>query len=237
MSLFDRVKKYLKSQAATRVRTKIACQYLHGDGLEIGALHNPLKVPRAAHVKYVDRISVDELRQHYPELRRQKLVDVDIIADGESLNTIPDASQDFVIANHFIEHCQNPLLAIKNILRVLKHRGILYLAVPDKRFTFDVDRPVTVLEHLLRDLREGPAWSRTAHFEEWVRYVIKVSKDDEVAPLVKQLTDMDYSIHFHCWTQREMFELLYHIQQEMPFDIEMLLKNGEENIFVLRTTD
>ena len=69
-------------------REALAAHYLRGHGIEIGALHNPLKVPRRAHVSYVDRMAVPDLRAHYPELAREKLVPVDIIGDGETLSTL-----------------------------------------------------------------------------------------------------------------------------------------------------
>src|SRR5215510_2466385 len=110
-------------------RELIAEAYLTGLGIEIGALHNPLKVPSAATVRYVDRLSALDLREQYPELADQELVNVDIRADGELLETIPDSSQDFVIANHFVEHCQDTIGAILNMLIVLKPTGVLYLAL------------------------------------------------------------------------------------------------------------
>ncbi len=58
-----------------RARRKLADQYLHGEGIEIGALHNPL--PTSAHVKYVDRLSRADLRRHYPELAAFPVVDPD----------------------------------------------------------------------------------------------------------------------------------------------------------------
>ena len=42
--------------------------WLHGNGIEIGALHRPLKVPRTAHVTYVDRLPQEVLRAHYSDL-------------------------------------------------------------------------------------------------------------------------------------------------------------------------
>src|SRR5690349_3408731 len=129
-------------------RETVAEAYLRGEGIEIGALHMPLRVPEAARVKYVDRMDVEGLRTHYPELGDQEIVNVDIIADGERLESVSDATQDFVIANHFIEHCQDPIGALLNMFRVLKPGGVLYLAIPDKRCSFDVDRPVTTLDHL-----------------------------------------------------------------------------------------
>jgi SAM-dependent methyltransferase len=132
-------------------RRRIAKRYLSGEGIEIGALHNPLPVPRSARVRYVDRLPVSELRAQYPELEQEPLVQVDILDDGERLAMIADSSIDFVIANHFLEHTQDPVGTLLNAFRVLRPEGILYLAVPDKRHTFDRDRAVTPLGHVLRD--------------------------------------------------------------------------------------
>ena len=126
-------------------REAIAAAFLHGEGIEIGALHQPLVVPSSVRVKYVDRMTAPDLRRQYVELAALPLVETDIVDNGELLGTIGDGTQDFVIANHFIEHCQNPLLTVQNLLRVLKPGGVVYMAVPDKRFSFDVDRPCTTL--------------------------------------------------------------------------------------------
>jgi ubiquinone/menaquinone biosynthesis C-methylase UbiE len=215
-------------------RETVAEAYLRGEGIEIGALHMPLRVPEAAHVKYVDRMSVEGLRTHYPELNDKELVNVDIIADGEQLESIADATQDFVIANHFVEHCQDPIGALLNMFRVLKPGGILYLAIPDKRCSFDIDRPVTSLEHLMRDHREGPAWSRRQHFEEWTRLVNRVIDEAEVERQTAANMEMDYSIHYHVWTQAEMLELLVALRKMRAFDMEIGLMHESEVIFVLR---
>ena len=164
-------------------------------------------MPSSVEVRYVDRLSTEDLRRHYPELADFKLVEVDIIDDGERLATVADSSQDFVIANQVVEHFQNPLLALENMLRVLKPGGVLYLSLPDKRFSFDIDRPVSTVEHLLRDYREGPEWSRRQHFEEWTRYTEKVTGESFQAR-VDELMRTDYSIHFHVWTQLDMLDLI-----------------------------
>jgi predicted SAM-dependent methyltransferase len=69
-------------------------------------------------------MSASQLKQTYPELGDYGLVEVDIVDDGENLSSVLDASVDFIIANHMIEHCQNPIFAIENWLRVLKLGGI-----------------------------------------------------------------------------------------------------------------
>ena len=217
-------------------REDIAGRYLNGDGIEIGALHKPLKVSPSTSVKYLDRMSAESLRQHYPELNELPIVPVDIIDDGETLATISDASQNFVIANHFFEHCQNPIQAISNMLRVLRHDGVLYLSIPDKRYTFDRDRPVTKLSHLIKDYSEGPEWSRKPAFKEYVRFVDKIEDETEAQKKVAHYLAMDYSIHYHVWTEIEMLELLVFLSQnlEIPFLVELVVKNDIEVIMILR---
>ena len=216
------------------VRKQIASHYLSGQGIEIGALHSPLKVPTNIKVSYVDRMSVAELRKQYPELEQQELVDIDIIDDGENLLSIADSSVDFVIANHMIEHCQNPIGTIKQHLRVLKTGGILYMAIPDMRYTFDRDRQLTSLDHLIRDYNDGSEWSMYQHFEEWSRLVDKVP-ESQVESSVKRLIDINYSIHFHVWTQIEFLELLLYCKKHyFNFELELLQRNGIEFIVVIK---
>jgi SAM-dependent methyltransferase len=216
-------------------REHIAGLYLKGQGIEIGALNHPLTVPEGVKVLYVDRMSVADLRQQYPELNNIDLVEADILANGEELETIADGTQDFVIANHFIEHCQDTIGTIQNMLRVLKPGGILYTAIPDKRFSFDVDRQVTSLEHMWRDHTESPAWSKRQHFEDWVRHVGQKQDEAEIARETDHLIEMDYSIHYHVFTQTSWLELFADLQQKLPikFDIELVFKNGSYEVVLI----
>ena len=217
-------------------RFGLALNYLRGNGIEIGGLQRPLAVGESAQVKYVDRMPVSELRRHYPELASVDLVEVDIIDDGERLDSIADFTQDFVIANHFIEHCQNPILFIKNMLRVLRNGGVLYLAIPDKRYTFDRNRPDTLVEHLIKDYSDGPEWSKKDHFLEWARYVNMISDVQAVEDRANELIEMDYSIHFHVWSQSSMLDLFSSLQRLMPelFEVEAFLRYQDECIWIIR---
>ncbi|GAA6618188.1 methyltransferase domain-containing protein [Scytonema sp. NUACC26] len=220
------------------LRKRIAEQYLKGNGIEIGPLHQPLEIPSHATVRYIDRMPVDELKKLYPELSDYEFVEPDILDDGESLLSIPDSSVDFVIANHMIEHCENPIGTIEHHLRVLKQDGILYIAVPDKRCIFDRDRPITPLEHVLRDYREGPAWSMYSHFEEFARLVNKVS-EEEVATHVQHLINVKYSIHYHVWTDKDFLQVILYCKENLgfSFELELFQKNGFEFIVILRKTN
>jgi glycosyltransferase involved in cell wall biosynthesis/SAM-dependent methyltransferase len=216
-------------------RKRLADRYISGVGIEIGPLHRPLPVPPGATIQYVDRMPESELRAHYPEYAGADFVHVDVIDDGERLHKFKDDSLDFVIANHFIEHCEDPIGTIESHLRVLRPGATYYLAAPDMRRTFDAERPLTSLEHLVRDYHEGPTWSRESHFREWARLVMHA---DDVEGEIDRLIQAKYSIHFHVWTQETFLDLLLHCRQSLGFrfEIEAQDRVEEEFITVLRKT-
>jgi SAM-dependent methyltransferase len=220
------------------VRRRLAGRYLQGDGLEVGALHLPLALPRGARARYVDRMSVADLRAHYPELDEYELVTPDFIDDGEALTSVPSGSMDFVIVNHLIEHCQDPIGALLSHARVLREGGILYLAAPDRRRTdFDREREETSLEHLLRDHEQGPEGSRSKHYEEWSRFAIKVP-DGEVSEHAATLEEQDYSIHFHTFTLTSFLALILRAREVygLPFEVVASETNNHEFIVIARKT-
>jgi SAM-dependent methyltransferase len=226
-------------------RAAFANSYLIGEGLEIGPLHQPLAIPAHARARYVDRMSAADLRREYPELVDWDLTEPDIVDDGEKLETIAAESQDFIVANHFLEHTENPVGTIETHLSKLKPGGVLFYAVPDKRFTFDFRRPVTPIEHMLADYEEGPERSRSEHYEEWCRLVIneestgtaeQAASEEWVRERAAQLEDAGYSIHMHVWTQAEFLELVLAMRSrfEEAFDLEAAARVGIEFIVVLR---
>jgi SAM-dependent methyltransferase len=213
--------------------------YLHGAGIEIGALTRPTRVAAGARTTFVDRMSTEALRREYPELADVDLVDVGIVTDGETLHGVPDASQDYVIANNFLEHCQDPIATLKNFVRVLRPNGVMFLVVPNKRGNIDHMRPPTTIEHMIRDHEAGPATSRDEHFLEWTRDVLKVPPEG-VRAHADQLIADDYSIHFHVFTEFETIELFTVLKRryDLPVLFEHIGNNGfHETVVVMRKED
>jgi SAM-dependent methyltransferase len=183
------------------VRDDLAFRYLRGDGIEIGAFNAPLRVPPAARVRYVDHASADELRERYAaelDMHGRPLVVPDVVDEGERLGKFADGSLDFVIANHMLEHVEDPISALQHFLRVLRSGGILFLTLPDARHNFDRHRPRTSVEHLLRDHREGPEASRREHYEEWARFIEGVP-EDRIAQRAEEFASEQARHHFHVW--------------------------------------
>jgi SAM-dependent methyltransferase len=213
-----------------------AALYLRGEGLEIGALNRPTKVPATSRTRFVDRMTTEQLRAEYPEMADADLVPVSVVADGETLAEVPDNSQDYIIANNFLEHCEDPINTLKNFFRVVRPGGVLFLVVPNKRSNIDQMRPPTTIDHIVRDHRKGPHKSRVEHYRDWTRMVLGVPEPD-VTTHADKLMQEKYSIHYHVFTEFETIELfcLLHRQYKIPFVFEYVANNGcHETIVVAR---
>ena len=215
-------------------RRRVADLYLHGDGIEIGALYAPLET--SANVRYVDRLPVDDLRKQYPELAGTALTPVDVIDDGERLLSFADQSLDFIIANHLLEHCENPLGTLRVHLAKVRRGGTLYYAIPDKRNSFDVDRPITTMEHLVIDDRDGGESSRFTHYMEWAQFVNRIADPIAAERNAIQAMRIRYSIHFHVWDEAAWREFLASASDYLngAFDVLHFDRNDTEVITVLR---
>ncbi len=215
-------------------REGLARKYLRGSGIEIGALQRRLPLGSSCKVRYMDRMPLDDLLKHYPELNGLPLQPPDLIDDGEQLRTISQSSQDFVIANHFFEHSENPIQTLTNLLRVLKPGGVLFLAVPDKRFTFDSYRPTTDYEVLKQTYRSGIRADRAQLYKEWVESV-ELNGAQSAEARAMELMRTKYSIHFNVWSADELFEFLLRARSEfsLPFRVTAVVSSDNEIITLL----
>jgi len=135
-------------------------------GLELGPLHRPLLKRPEARVFYVDHCSTADLKAKYAldsGVPAGSIVEVDYVWSQGSLRDAvgPEASFDYVLASHVIEHVPDLIGWIQDIAEVLAPGGKLCLAIPDKRYTFDIARavtPVSILieDHLLRRVTPSP---------------------------------------------------------------------------------
>jgi SAM-dependent methyltransferase len=214
------------------VRTELARRYLRGAGIEFGALDFPLSLPPGATVTYADFQPVDRVKELFSV---ESVTVPQIFTDLESMHGIAPDSQDFIVANHVLEHVEDPLKALRSIARVLRSGGIAYLALPDKRFTFDKDREITPLAHLQRDHAEGPDWSLAGHYEEWVRVVDGLTGEAHAQKLAIMLAQRA-NIHFHVWDLVAMMELFGHVERDPSYglQIENATLNPVEVVWILR---
>jgi SAM-dependent methyltransferase len=219
-------------------REDLARRYLRGDGIEIGPLAFPLRVPGNVRVRYVDRFDRRRLIDDNRDMLAAAGIDpegipaTDVIDDGAALSTFADASLDFVIANHVLEHIEDPIATLGHWLRMLRPGGVLFLTLPDARHTFDAGRPRTTVEHVVRDHREGPDVSRREHYEEWARFNEGLSSEEQVAARIEQFAATDARHHFHVWELPGFLELLSSVP--LPADLLVAQLCGEEFSVILR---
>lgn len=195
---------------------------LFGTGIDIGALHRPMVKHDGMRVLYVDRLPASELKKHYPELSEFPLIDADILDDAQELLTFRDSTYDFVIASHVIEHMSDPIGAIAAWMRVLRSGGLLYLVVPDKRFIFDRNRPLTELDHIRGDYNTSPHRRIARDWDHYLEYAALVDhkEGEEIKAHATKLRDTGYSIHFHTFTPESFHTLLIYFIENYGGTIE-----------------
>jgi SAM-dependent methyltransferase len=192
---------------------------LTGTGLEIGALHHPIVDRAEADVLYVDHADTVTLHEKYTDHENVgEIVDVDVVwGDGPLADALGDrGAVDWVIASHVIEHAPNLVGWLDQLADVMRDGAVLSLAVPDKRYCFDIRRretdPADVVGAWLADSRR-PSLATVYDFyarittvdavQAWAGAYELDGADDNVELGLewarKAAASHDY-VDVHCWT-------------------------------------
>lgn len=123
-------------------------------GIEIGPSYRPL-CPKGQgwNVLVVDHAKKADLVAKYSawNVDTSLIEDVDLVLDDAGLESIqPKQAYDYILASHVIEHLPNPIGFFRAAADLLKPSGRLRLAVPDKRFCFDLFKPVSSAGQLIQ---------------------------------------------------------------------------------------
>jgi SAM-dependent methyltransferase len=173
-------------------------------GVEIGA--HCLPVP-GINPYYVDRVN------SFAGADSQ----IDIQADGAAL-PFPTGELDYLCSSHVLEHLVNPIAGLLEWHRVLRLGGLLYLVVPDKRFTFDEPRPLTRPSHIIDDFAGMTEVTEREHVREfifhtdWKRLHPEVKADDiasrQQADFQAYISEIErgraVDIHHHTFTPESL---------------------------------
>lgn len=140
--------------------------FSQGRGLEIGPLDSGIADPERHDVRYLDVFDTAGIRAHYaddPGVIPELIPEIDYcLIDGDTTRTLseavrPGAPYDWVIASHVIEHVPDFIGWLEQIAAVTKDGGALVLAVPDRRYCFDLHRPPTTTGQALEAHEAGHA--------------------------------------------------------------------------------
>jgi 2-polyprenyl-3-methyl-5-hydroxy-6-metoxy-1,4-benzoquinol methylase len=135
-----------------------------GLGLEIGPSYNPIAPKRDGwNVEIVDHLDAESLRKKYAVwgVNVSAIEEVDyVVGSSDMFSAIGEESRyDFIIASHVIEHMPDVVKFLVDCEKLLKTDGILSLIIPDKRFCFDILKPLTTTGQIIQ-----------AHIEERSRH-------------------------------------------------------------------
>ena len=123
------------------------------------------------------------------------------ISEASDLKGIENNAYDFLLASHCLEHCANALKTVEEWLRVIKPGGCLLMILPDKRFTFDHNRPTTSFEHLLADYNNKTDEKDLTHAEEIFRlHDYKMDKESGSEEAFRERTYKNFEnrcVHHH----------------------------------------
>jgi SAM-dependent methyltransferase len=122
-------------------------------GLEIGPLTAAVVGKDEGRVEYVDHLDTEALRKKYADaegIDASLIPQIDhVLEEGRLPASLIGGDYDYIIASHVFEHLPNPLGWLRECAAILRPGGCLSLVVPDKRFTFDLCRPLTTLAELI----------------------------------------------------------------------------------------
>ena len=200
---------------------EIAASHLRGMGVEFGAGASPFPVPLDCNVRFADAFSYESLKAvMYPGQQAHDLIRPDYVTDIKTLAGIPDASLDFIVACHVIEHTNNPIAAISSCYRALKPGGSVVLVVPDMTKTFDSKRALTTLAHLIEDY-EMPSLERDrGHYEEFYAKAFEIPAGSNLLEYASQKQAEGGDIHYHTWTYQSFGELVEWCVQKQGWAVE-----------------
>ena len=133
-----------------------------GLGLEIGPSHSPIAPRRDGfRVEIIDHANREQLVEKYRAhgVDVDAIEEVDFIWDGRGYAELTGRPNgyDWIIASHVIEHTPDLVGFLRDCEAILRHGGVLSLAVPDKRVCFDRMRAMTSIQAVVDAHLEGRA--------------------------------------------------------------------------------
>ena len=239
-------------------------------GIEIGPWFKPTVPKRVWDAIVIDFADTRTLRRiartHNDKNMRAAaamIEPVDVVWRGQPLDeaclALRPEGFDFLIASHVFEHLPDLIRVLKEVGRLLKPYGVINLALPDMRFTFDFFRPVTTLADVLRahreqHIRHTPETVFSAELSNtWSNGLAMWSRDAMVVPHIVSLLEPAYDIYVretdamaepnrpyvdaHAWVfTPSVFELLIlelHHLDLIPFQV-VHIEDGELGEFIVQ---
>ena len=190
---------------------------INGTGVEIGPGLNPHILPsEKVDVRYVESASAEEWVRNYKKTDKPSVAELRnlwskyVVADAQTLETIPDCSLDFIYSNHVFEHLMNPLGVLANWRQKLAPSGAVLGVVPDCRYIFDLRQPPSSEDEWRSQHSQGIWKIGLTQYERWCKYTAPYNTPED-------LIARRYSIHVHFYTSETFTELCRIVEKEGLF--------------------
>jgi SAM-dependent methyltransferase len=187
------------------------------EGLEIGACDLPT-VPRDwEKCEFADFRSSDDLIRTF-NLPPETVVPVKYILNRDiDLHLQINRKFDYIILCHVIEHVPNVISYLQSLRKLLKPKGVVFIACPDKRRTSDAPRPSTTLDHLLADYYHNTCYPPLDHILEGSKVwagLAQLSMNDPRAFYDWACNNFESGLadaHCHVWFDEEFFSQIEYL--------------------------
>jgi SAM-dependent methyltransferase len=187
---------------------------LKGYGIEFGAATVPTFLPDNCKVEYADFFQKGE---GCNERFEGEFVNVKYNTSLDEMKDINNNSLDFIINCHVIEHVPQTLLALELCYNKLKSGGILFMAIPHMKYTFDALRPLTSIDHFIEDYNNYIKERDILHLVDYLEYTneYKAKKEGSIPEksnlyplLLTFIKGGKVDIHYHTFTEENVSMLL-----------------------------
>ena len=213
--------------------------------LEIGPLNTPtIKKTDGNNVFYADIRSTAELRIHYGD-GYKNICEIDYVIKDSYEESLKNTERfDYIVASHVLEHIPRLIYFFLDIAEVLKPKGKICLAIPDKRFCHDRFRnstsfaecydaykkgqeyyPVRILDFFMNLTLNDPIflWRNQNNFDRLISsdealFNVAMDRYEKAAAY----EPVDYPVHYHVFTPESFLILLYNMTsfKLFPFHVK-----------------
>jgi SAM-dependent methyltransferase len=159
-----------------------------------------------------------------------------IINEASNLIDVNSKSYDFLISNHMLEHTANPIKVLYEWKRVVRDGGLLLVVLPHKARTFDHRRPLTTLNHLIKDYEMNTGEDDQTHIPEIMQlHDCSLDYSNPTAEALRSWMSNNYETrgaHHHVFNAKIAAELFNYagfeildIEISLPSDIFIIARN------------
>lgn len=237
--LLSRLVLYFSLRNRLNIRNRFAKRHLVGRGIEIGAQQIPTETQRNCQVEYVDVISNETLTDRY-HLPADELVPLTHVIDGNDLSVYEDGELDFLIANHVLEHFDDPVNGLCEWIRITRDGGRLFITLPNFRCNcYDAERIPARRDHLELDYLdpEGRGGRNFQHYVDIVRTLYQWSDPAALRQQAQEWVDADIRQHYHVYDEQTVRDVASLAAQASSVGLRyvdgLLSRDGFEFLIVL----